>query len=111
MKLGGIEGPFVQQVSVGGAAVKIDSAGGDEFVEKLEALVVTRVEHQTAVCVDYALGALVLEASKGGALDRGGRRVQRAYLDDPAEAVGFKGLGIDVEPIVEPSARSAPRSV
>ena len=72
--------------------VRVVPPVGDELVEVVEALVVSRIGDDAAVAVDDRVGALVLEAPHGGALDRHRERVVGVELDHPAEAVGLVGL-------------------
>ena len=51
-EFGDVERAVVEQVHVGGAVVGVERAGGDEFVDIVEALVVAEIEDDAAVLGD-----------------------------------------------------------
>jgi hypothetical protein len=73
----------------GGIRTRLHLLARDELVHVVEAFVVAGVDHDGAVVGDVDVGALVLEPSKGGVLDRRRVRIPRIELDDVAEPVRF----------------------
>ena len=103
---------FREQPLVVGAIVLAIAVATDEAIDVLEARVVAGVEHNAAVLIDDALCAFVAETAERGVLDRRRGRIARIDLDDPAEAVRFVRLLVDVEarivaPPAVPRARDA----
>ena len=73
----------------------------DELVEVLVDLVVAHVGHDVAVRGEGEVRALVLHAPEHRVLARGGGRVVRVDLDDPAEPERLVRLGREVEARVD----------
>ena len=96
-----MERALVEKVHVGGAIVRVVTAGGHELVDIVEALVVAEIEDDAPVRGHDGFGALMFEAAERGALLGDGIGVHHIDLDHPAEAVRLVGLLGEIEAIVE----------
>ena len=103
VEAGHVEGARLQQGHVVPGVAVADLLGRDELVQVVVALVVAGIDHGAAVGGEHRGAGLVLEAAQHGVLHRGGGRVLRVHLDDPAEAVRLvleAGL-LSIEAVVE----------
>ena len=97
----------VEQVAVRGAIGAVDLAVSHELVDVIEAFIVALINDITAVFIENAGRAFVLEAAHRGALLRRRRRIERIDLDHPAETVGLVRFLGDVEAVLKLAPRIA----
>ncbi len=88
---------LVEQGHIGGAVLGVVSALGDESIDILVPLVVARIDRDPAIAAHHGRGALVLEAAERRMLYRRRGRIVGIVFDDPAEAIRFVRLLLDVE--------------
>ena len=64
------QGAVIEQGRIGGAVIRIVASVGNEFIDIVEALVVTGIDHDAPVFVDNSGRAFVLEAAERRAFNR-----------------------------------------
>ena len=88
---------MIQQVTVGLGVLVVDLVAADELVDEFTALIVAHIDHGAAITGFGQGGVLVLETAQGGALDRGGLRVERIDFHHPTVTIQFVGVQGHVE--------------